>query len=73
MAEYLRGHDVIAGVMCLGLLVGILALAVLGRECPAHLENGFLLALGWVFRSGVQLQNELRHRERKGDNDDGPG
>jgi len=65
-------HDLIAGLVTVGLLVGIILLAVLGQECPDILQSGFTLALGWIFRSGVQLQNELRHQKRSDDNGEPP-
>jgi len=70
-------HDVVAGLVALGMLGGIILLAVLQLQCPDELRNGFMLALGWLFRSGVQLQNDLRHRGRtdhgNGPNDSGGG
>lgn len=67
--KYLPLHDLLGGLAALGLTVGVILLAALGRECPEQLWSGFLLAMGWLFRSGVQLQNELRHRGGKVDND----
>lgn len=62
-------HDLLGGVVALALVAGVVLLAILGRECPEQLWSGFMLAMGWLFRSGVQLQNDLRHRGRKGNND----
>jgi hypothetical protein len=64
--------DYIAAVVTVGLLVGIILLAVLGQECPDILQSGFTLALGWIFRGGAQLQNELRHQNRSNDNGQPP-
>lgn len=63
--------DIVGGLVALALVVGVILLAVLGQECPGELRSGFMLALGWLFRSGVQVQNDLRHRGR-GANGDGP-
>jgi len=64
MARWVPFHDLVAGVATLGLLVGIVLLTALGQAVPAQISTGFTLALGWTFRGGWQLQNELRHRNR---------
>jgi len=65
MAHWVPFHDLVAGVATLGLLVGILLLAVLNQPVPQYLSTGFTLSLGWTFRGGYQLQNELRHRSKE--------
>jgi len=64
MARWVPFHDLVAGVATLGLLAGVLLLTVLGIAVPSFLSAAFGIAIGWVFRGGVQLQNELRHRNR---------
>lgn len=61
-------HDVVAGIIAIGLLVGILVLAVSGQDCPEYLRTVFAIAMTWTFRGGVQLSNELRHRNRRQNN-----
>lgn len=56
-------HDWIAGLAALMLLAAGIALAILGREIPPFLQSGFALALGYVFRGGIQAANEARHRK----------
>lgn len=69
--EAVKLHDILGGLVALALVAGVVLLAILGRECPEQLWSGFMLAMGWLFRSGVQLQNDLRHRGRSND-DNGP-
>jgi hypothetical protein len=62
-------YDLVAGLASLMLIAAVITLAILGRGCPEELRSAVTLALGWIFRSGVQLQNELRHQERSAPND----
>lgn len=64
MARWVPFHDLVAAVATLGLLAGVLMLTVLGIAVPNFLSAAFGIAMGWVFRGGWQLQNELRHRNR---------
>jgi len=64
MTRWVPFHDLVAGIATLGLLAGILLLSVLNQPIPQLFSTGFTLALGWTFRGGWQLQNELRHRNR---------
>lgn len=52
-----RWHDLVAGVLAVGLLAGIVALAALGRDRPPEMTTAFAVAVGWVFGSGVQRAN----------------
>ena len=61
--QYVAFHDLLAGLAALVLLTAVIALAVIGREIPPLLEGGFGVAIGYVFRGGVQVTNELRHRK----------
>jgi hypothetical protein len=63
MTRWVPFHDLIAGLATLGLLAAIVLLTALEQAVPAQLSTGFTLSLGWVFRGGYQLQNELRHRK----------
>lgn len=67
MARWVPFHDLVAGAATLGLLAAIVLLTALGQAVPAQISTGFTLALGWTFRGGYQLQNELRHRNRSND------
>jgi len=67
MARWVPFHDLVAGVATVILLAGVLMLVVLGIAVPTFLSTAFGLAMGWVFRGGWQLQNELRHRNRSND------
>jgi small basic protein len=64
----IRWHDVTAGVIAVGLLVGIMLLVVLEREIPDLIANAFLVCLSWALRGGVHTANDLRHRNRGGNN-----
>ena len=63
MTRWVPFHDLVAGVATLALLAAIVLLTTLKIEVPGQISSGFTLALGWVFRGGYQLQNELRHRK----------
>jgi len=65
MARWVPFHDLVAGIATLCLLVGVLVLVVLEIAVPSFLSAAFGIAIGWVFRGGVQLQNELRHRNKE--------
>jgi len=67
MARWVPFHDLVAGVVTIGLLAGVLLLIVQGIAVPSFLSAAFGIAIGWVFRGGVQLQNELRHRKESND------
>lgn len=59
-----------AGVaVALLLVVGIVGCNLLGRPVSAELHDGFVLCLGWIFRSGVQVANDTWHRVRSNGND----
>jgi len=64
MTRWVPFHDLIAGLATLGLLAAIVLLTALEQAIPTQISTGFTLALGWTFRGGYQLQNELRHRNR---------
>jgi len=64
MTRWVPFHDLVAGLATLGLLAGVLLLSALNQPIPQYVSTGFTLALGWTFRGGWQLQNELRHRNR---------
>lgn len=63
--QYVAFHDLVAGLAALVLLFAVITLAIIGREIPPLLEGGFGVAIGYVFRGGVQMTNELRHRNNK--------
>lgn len=63
MTRWVPFHDLVAGVATLGLLAGILVLAIMQIPIPGFLSGVFGLAMGWAFRGGVQAANELRHRK----------
>lgn len=71
MTRWVPFHDLVAGIATLGLLAGVLVLVVLEIAVPSFLSAAFGIAIGWVFRGGVQLSNELRHRNRS-NNGNGP-
>jgi len=64
MARWVPFHDLVAGVATVILLAGILVLTALSIPIPQFLSHAFTVAIVWTFRGGVQLQNELRHRNR---------
>lgn len=57
-------HDAVAGIVTVGLLVGILLLLALSVSIPQYVSGAFTLAMGYTFRGAVQVANELRHRDR---------
>jgi len=59
-----KPYDWAAAAVAVLLVVGTLGLAAVGRECPVHLRDALLLALGWLFRGGVGTANDFLHRER---------
>jgi len=65
MTRWVPFHDLVAAIATLGLLAGVLVLIVLGIAVPSFLSAAFGVAMGWVFRGGVQLQNELRHQNKE--------
>ena len=67
MTRWVPFHDLVAGVATLALLAAIVLLTALEAAIPTQISTGFTLALGWTFRGGYQLQNELRHRNRSND------
>lgn len=58
-------HDVIAGLFAVGLLVALVLLTVLNRAIPDFLTGAFGVAVGYVFRGGVQVANDMRHRNNR--------
>lgn len=62
-------HDVVAGVVAIGLLVIIGTLAILQRPIPEIVSLPFASVVSWALRGGVQAGNELRHRKKV---DNGP-
>ena len=64
MTRWAPFHDLIAGVVTIGLLAGVVVFTLAGIAVPGFYSTAFGLSMGWVFRGGVQLQNELRHRNR---------
>jgi hypothetical protein len=65
MTRWVPFKDLVAGVATIGLLAGVIVLVVLGVDVPAYLSAAFTVAMGWVFRGGAQLQNELSHRNKE--------
>lgn len=57
-------HDKLVAAVILVLLVGVLALTGLRVPIPEYLVNAFTLALGWLFRGGIQAANEYLHRNQ---------
>lgn len=57
-------HDIVAGVVAVGLLVLIGILAVLQRPIPEIISLPFASVVSWALRGGVQAGNELRHRKK---------
>lgn len=58
-------HDIVAGVVAIGLLVVIGILAILQRPVPEIISLPFASAVTWALRGGVQAGNELRHRKKE--------
>ena len=57
--------DLLAGIVSIGLLVGILVLAVLGQAIPEFLTGSFGIAIGYVFRgvrqNGVAVARDIKN------------
>lgn len=64
MTRWVPFHDLVAGIATIILLAGILLLLGLQQPIPQFLSHALIGALTWTFRGGVQLSNELRHRNR---------
>ena len=64
MTRWVPFHDLIAGIVTIGLLAGVVVFTLAGIAVPAFYSTAFGLAMGWVFRGGVQLGNELSHRNK---------
>lgn len=56
-------HDIIAGVIAVGLLVIIGILVILQQPIPEIVSLPFASFTTWAVRGGVQASNELRHRK----------
>ena len=60
----MRFFDILAGLMALILLSAIIGLVFLEREIPEVLTGAFGVAVGFVFRTGVERANGVIERRR---------
>ena len=47
-------QDVFAGIVAVLLVAGVLVLALQGKEVPEEVTGALGLALGWLFRGGLE-------------------